>query len=214
MLKFPVKVHIPIGSVTEFILRKTNLNLKELIPKAVTSYIIGNIGDRLTRGNIEICERKEAIPTYITVYFDSGDAEIINFLNNLGEKKISTACRNIFEAKFISERFNFLADNHCFIPDEIKRKAELTLSDIITDVTAGKDFRTTIADLMKVRGQQKRTDSFVKDLYSRLGNAGVYITTLDGNALSKENFKDMDKTTEIIVCMKGHNNITDSDNCR
>lgn len=214
MLKFPVKVHIPIGSVTEFILRKTNLNLKELIPKAVTSYIIGNIGDRLTRGNIEICERKETIPTYITVYFDSGDAEIINFLNNLGKKKISTACRNIFEAKFVSERFIFLADNHCFIPDEIKRKAELTLSDIITDVTAGKDFRTTIADLMKVRGQQKRTDSFVKDLYSRLGNAGVYITTFDGNALSKENFKDMDKTTEIIVCMKGHNNITDSDNCR
>ena len=214
MLKFPVKVHIPIGSVTEFLLRKTNLDLKELIPKAVADYLSRNTGERLTRGNIEICERKETIPTYTTVYFDSGDAEIINFLNNLGKKKISTACRNIFEAKFVSERFNFLADNRCFIPDEIKRKAEFTLSDIITDVTAGKDFRTTIADLMKVRGQQKRTDSFVKDLYSRLGNAGVYITTLDGNALSRENFKDMDKTTEIIVCVKGHNNITDSDNCR
>ena len=200
MLKFPVKVHIPIGSVTEFLLRNTTLDIKELIPKAVADYLSRNTGERLTRGNIEICERKETIPTYITVYFDSGDAEIINFLNNLGMKKISTACRNIFEAKFVSERFNFLADNHCFIPDEIKRKAELTLSDIITDVTAGKDFRTTIADLMKVRGQQKRTDSFVKDLYSRLGNAGVYITTFDGNALSRENFKDMDKTTEIVIC--------------
>ena len=214
MLKFPVKVHIPIGSVTEFLLRNTTLDIKKLIPKAVADYLSRNTGERLTRGNIEICERKETIPTYITVYFNSVDAEIINFLNNLGEKKISTACRNIFEAKFVSERFNFLADNHCFIPDEIKRKAELTLSDIITDVTAGKNFRTTIADLMKVRGQQKRTDSFIKDLYSRLGNAGVYITTLDGTALSKENFKDMDKTTEIIVCVKGHNNITDSDNCR
>ena len=200
MLKFPVKVHIPIGSVTEFILRKTNLDLKELIPKAVTSYIIGNIGDRLTRGNIEICERKETIPTYITVYFDSGDAEIINFLNNLGKKKISTACRNIFEAKFVIERFNFLADNHCFIPDEIKRKAELTLSDIITDVTAGKNFRTTIADLMKICGQQKRTSAFVEKLYSKLNDAGICITTLGGTALSKADFKDMDKATEIVVC--------------
>jgi len=200
MLKLPVKVHIPLGSVTEFILRKTNLDLKELIPKAVTSYIIGNTGERLTRGNIEICERKETIPTYITVYFDSGDAEIINFLNNLGKKKISTACRNIFEAKFVSERFNFLADNHCFIPDEIKRKAELTLSDIITDVTAGKDFRTTIADLMKVRGQQKRTSAFVEKLYSKLNDAGICITTLGGTALSKGVFKDMDKTAEIVVC--------------
>lgn len=214
MLKFPVKVHIPIGSVTEFLLRNTTLDIKELIPKAVTSYIIGNIGDRLTRGNIEICERKETIPTYITVYFDSGDAEIINFLNNLGKKKISTACRNIFEAKFVSERFIFLVDNHCFIPDEIKRKAEITLSDVINKVILGENYKTTIAGLMKICGQQKRTDSFIKDLYSKLGNAGVYITTLDGNALSRENFKDMDKTTEIIVCVKGHNNITDSDNCR
>ena len=111
MLKFPVKVHTPIGSVTEFILRKTNLDLKELIPKAVTSYIIGNIGDRLTRGNIEICERKETIPTYITVYFNTVDAEIINFLNNLGEKKISTACRNIFEAKFVIQNLTALSSH-------------------------------------------------------------------------------------------------------
>ncbi len=180
MLKLPVKVHIPLGSVTEFLLRNTNLNIKEIIPKAVADYIRRNTGERLTKGNIQICEKNDKIPTYITVYFDSGDAEIINFLNNLGEKKISTACRNIFEAKFVSERFNFLADNHCFIPNEIERKAELTLSDIITDVTTGKDFRTTIADLVKVCGQQKRTDFFVNDLYSRLGDAGVYITTLDG----------------------------------
>ena len=53
---------------------------------------------------------------------------------------------------------------------------------------------------MKICGQQKRTSAFVKDLYSRLGNAGVYITTFDGNALSRENFKDMDKTTEIVIC--------------
>lgn len=64
---------------------------------------------------------------------------------------------------------------------------------------------------MKIRGQQKKTDSFVKDLYS---NAGVCIKTLDGNALSKENFKDMDKTTEIVVCLTGHKNITDSEDCR
>lgn len=144
--------------------------------------------------------KKETIPTYITVYFDSVDAEIINFLNKLGEKKISTACRNIFEAKYISERFNFLADNHCFIPAEIERKAELTLPDIINKVITGENCKTTIADLMKICGQQKRTDFFVKDLYSRLGSAGVCITTLDGTALSKENFKDMDKTTEIVVC--------------
>lgn len=200
MLKLPVKVHIPLGSVTEFILRNTNLDLKELIPKAVADYLSRNIGERLTKGNIQICEKKDKIPTYITVYFDGGNAEIIDFLNKLNEKKISTICRNIFEAKFISERFNFLADNRCFIPDEIERKAEMTLSDIITDVTSGKDFRTTIADLMKVRGQQKRTDSFVKDLYSRLGNAGVCITTLDGTALSRDDFKEKDKVVEIVVC--------------
>ena len=67
---------------------------------------------------------------------------------------------------------------------------------------------------MKICGQQKKTDFFVMDLYSKLGNAGVYITTLDGTALSKENFKDMDKTTEIVVCKGGDKNITDSDNCR
>ena len=206
MLKFPFKVHIPIGSVTKFLLRNTTLDIKELIPKAVADYLSRNTGERLTRGNIEICERKETIPTYITVYFDSGDAEIINFLNNLGKKKISTACRNIFETKFISERYNFLADNRCFIPDEIERKAEMTLSDIITDVTTGKDFRTTIADLVKVCGQQKRTDSFVKDLYSRLGDAGVYITTLDGTALSRDDFKEKDKVVEIVVCKVEDNN--------
>lgn len=211
MLKLPVKVHIPLGGVTEFLLRNTNLDIKELIPKAVADYIRRNTGERLTKSNIQICEKNDKIPTYITVYFDGGNAEIIDFLNKLNEKKISTICRNIFEAKFISERFDFLMNNRCFIPDVIERKAELTLSDIITNVTAGKDFRTTIADLMKVRGQQKRTDSFVNDLYSRFGNAGVCITTLDGTALSEDDFKDMDKAMEIVVCMGGHRNITDSD---
>ena len=206
MLKLPVKVHIPIGSATEFILRNTNLDLKELISKAVADYIGGNTGERLTKGNIQICEKKDKIPTYITIYFDGRNSEIIDFLSRLNEKKISTACRNIFEAKFISERFNFLADNRCFIPDEIERKAELTLSDIITNVTSGKDFRTTIADFMKVCGQQKRTDFFVKDLYSRLGDAGVYITTLDGTALSRDDFKEKDKVVEIVVCKVEDNN--------
>lgn len=58
MLKLPVKVHIPPGSVTEFLLRNTNIDLKELIPKAVADYLSRNIGERLTRGNIEICEKK------------------------------------------------------------------------------------------------------------------------------------------------------------
>ena len=200
MLKFPVKVHIPIGSVTEFLLRNTTLDIKELIPKAVADYLSRNTGERLTRGNIEICEKNNKIPTYITVYFDGGNAEIIDFLNKLNEKKISTICRNIFETKFISERYNFLADNRCFIPDEIEIKAELTLPDIINKVIAGENCRTTIADLVKVCGQQKRTDSFVKDLYSRLGDAGVYITTLDGTALSRDDFKEKDKVVEIVVC--------------
>jgi len=200
MLKFPVKVHIPIGSVTEFLLRNTNLDIKELIPKAVADYIGENTGERLTKGNIQICEKKDKIPTYITVYFDGGNSVIIDFLSRLNEKKISTACRNIFEAKFISERFDFLMNNRCFIPADIEIKAELTLSDIITDVTAGKDFRTTIADLMKVRGQQKRTSAFVEKLYSKLNDAGICITTLGGTALSKGVFKDMDKTAEIVVC--------------
>ena len=200
MLKFPVKVHIPIGSVTEFILRKTNLDLKELIPKAVTDYISRNIGERLTKSNIEMCEKKEKLPTYITVYFDGRNTEVIEFLARLNEKKISTICRNIFEAKFISERYSFLADNRCFIPDEIERKAELTLSDIIDRVVKGENYRSTIADLMKICGQQKRTSAFVEKLYSKLSDASVSITTLGGTALSKENFKDMNKDAEIVVC--------------
>ncbi len=206
MLKLPVKVHIPMGSVTEFLLRNTTLDIKELIPKAVADYLSRNTGERLTKGTIQICEKKDKIPTYITVYFDGGNAEIIDFLNKLNEKKISTICRNIFETKFISERYNFLADNRCFIPDEIEIKAELTLPDIINKVIAGENCRTTIADFMKICGQQKRTDSFVKDLYSKLGDAGVYITTLDGTALSRDDFKEKDKVVEIVVCKVEDNN--------
>lgn len=200
MLKFPVKIHINSGSVTAFLLKNTNLDLKVLIPKAVADYICGNSGERLTKGFPEICEKKEKIPTYITVLFDSNSSEIIDFLNKLGDKKISTVCRNIFEAKFISERYDFLADNRCFIPDEIERKAEITLSDVINKVISGENYKTTIAGLMKICGQQKRTTSFIEGTFARLLNASASITTLDGTYVSENYFKEADKETEIIIC--------------
>lgn len=201
MLNFGVKINISSGNVTEFLARNTNLDLKALIPKAVTDYIRGDICEKLVKGNPEICNRKEEIPTYITVYFNSSNSEIIDFLNKIGNKKISTTCRNIFEAKFISEHFDFLAKNRCFIPPEIEKKVEVTLADVIDCVCKGENFKTTVGGLLKICNQQKRTTTFVENLFSRIYNAGACITTLDNNAIYEELFKTIDKETEIIICI-------------
>ncbi len=207
MLNFGVKINISSGNVTEFLARNTNLDLKALIPKAVTDYIRGDICEKLVKGTPEICNRKEKIPTYITVYFDVSSSRVVDFLNNIDDKKKSTICRNIFEVKFISEHFDFLAKNRCFIPNEIEKKAEVTFADVIESVCKGDNFRTTVGGLLKICNQQKRTRAFSEKLFSRIYNAGACITTLDNNAIYEELFKTIDKETEIIICIADYTKV-------
>ena len=207
MLNFGVKINISSGNVTEFLARNTNLDLKVLIPKAVTDYIKENIGEKLVKGTPEICDRKQNIPTYITVYFDVSNSRVIDFLNNIDDKKKSTICRNIFEAMFISEHFDFLAKNRCFIPPEIEKKAEVTFADVIESVCKGDNFRTTVGGLLKICNQQKRTRAFSEKLFSRIYNAGACITTLDNNAIYEEIFKTIDRETEIIICIADYTKV-------
>jgi len=207
MLNFGVKINISSGNVTEFLARNTNLDLKVLIPKAVTDYIRGDICEKLVKGTPEICDRKQNIPTYITVYFDVSNSRVVDFLNNIDDKKKSKICRNIFEAKFISEHFDFLAKNRCFIPNEIEKKAEVTFADVIESVCKGDNFRTTVGGLLKICNQQKRTRAFSEKLFSRIYNAGACITTLDNNAIYEEIFKTIDRETEIIICIADYTKV-------
>lgn len=198
-MNIAVKIHINRGTISEFLITNTKLDLKKLIPQAVISYIEGRGDERLTSHKIQLTEKRESAPEYITVFFYAGNRKVMDFLSGIEKNKISTICRSIFEAKFASEKFNFLLENRCFIPENIEPAPEITLESVITAIESGESFKTTIKEFLQLCRQKKRTERFVRDTYKRIENAGGAVTTLSGEEVTEEGFKEMNADTEIVV---------------
>lgn len=201
-MNFAVKIHINKGTISEFLMMNTDLNLKELIPRAVVSYIEGKGNERLITNKIQLNEKKDNLSEYITIKLDSSNSKTTEFLNGIEKNKVSTICRSIFEAKFASEHYTFLVENRCFIPATIEAEPEVTFESVITAIENGEKFKTTVKEFLQLCKQQKRTDKFVRDTYKRIGNAGGIIATLNGELIAEEVFKIMDTNSEIIVLRK------------
>ena len=202
-MNIAVKIHINRGTISEFLITNTKLDLKKLIPQAVIGYIEGRCDERLTASKIQLTEKRESAPEYITVFFDASNRKVVDFLSGIEKNKISTICRSIFEAKFASEKFNFLLENRCFIPENIEPEPEITIESVITAIESGEAFRTTIKEFLQFCRQKKRTERFVRNTYKRIENAGGKVTTLGGEEVTEEMFKEMKADTEIVVLRRG-----------
>ncbi|MBP3856339.1 MAG: hypothetical protein IK990_12090 [Ruminiclostridium sp.] len=201
-----IKITIPKYSVTEFLMKCTDMDVKEKIEETFEAYAKGNI----TFKNVDLSfnvlnsdEQNEKAPSFVRPSIDLKDPTVVKCVTEYDEYSVSFAMRSIFETAVIIKQHDKLLSNGCLgaIPKQIVN--DPTFDEIIDTVKKGTPFETTIAKLLSSMNQKKRTTAFVNDVFDTLNGLSIIITRINGEEVSCEYFKTIKNVdTEIVLKLK------------
>lgn len=205
-MRKPIKMTIPKYSVTEFLAKHTDMNVKGKIEETFEAYAKGNIAFKnvdLSFNVLNSDEQNEKCPSCVRPSIDLKNPAIVKCVTGYDEYSVSFVMRSIFETAVVIKQHDKLLSNGCFgaAPKQIVN--DPTFDEIIDTVKKGTPFETTIAKLLSSMNQKKRTTAFVNDVFDTLNGLSIIITRINGEEVSCEYFKTIKNVdTEIVLKLK------------
>ena len=201
-----IKITIPKYSVTEFLMTRTDMCVKEKIEETFAAYAKGNITFKnldLSFNVLNSDEQNEKAPSFVRPSIDLKDSTVVKCVTEYDEYSVSFVMRSVFETAVIIKQHDKLLSNGCLgaAPKQIVN--DPTFDEIIDTVKKGTPFETTIAKLLASMNQKKRTTAFVNDVFDTLNGLSIIITRINGEEVSCEYFKTVKNVdTEIVLKLK------------
>ena len=205
-MRKPIKMTIPKYSVTEFLAKHTDMNVKGKIEETFEAYAKGNIAFKnvdLSFNVLNSDEQNEKAPSFVRPSIDLKDPTVVKCVTEYDEYSVSFVMRSIFETAVVIKQHDKLLSNGCFCAAPKQFVNDPTFDEIIDTVKKGTPFETTIAKLLSSMNQKKRTTAFVNDVFDTLNGLSIIITRINGEEVSCEYFKTIKNVdTEIVLKLK------------